>query len=46
MLDVIYLALTLALFALVGLIAQGAERLSPRPRGSVPREAMGREERG
>lgn len=29
MLDVFYLALTLALFALVGLIARGAGRLAP-----------------
>lgn len=43
MLDVIYLALTLALFALVGLIAQGAERLAPRARGSARRDATGGE---
>lgn len=30
MLDVLYLAATLALFALVGLIAKGVERLDPR----------------
>ena len=46
MLDVIYLAATLALFALVGLIAKGVEKTGPRPRGSAHREAMSREERG
>ena len=44
MLDVIYLAATIALFALVGLIAKGVERTGPR--GSAQREAMGGEERG
>lgn len=39
MLDVIFLALTLALFALVGLIAHGAEKLGPRAGGSVRRDA-------
>lgn len=39
MLDVIYLALTLALFALVGLIAKGAEKLVPRSGGSAQRGA-------
>jgi hypothetical protein len=45
-LDVIYLAATLALFALVGLIAKAVEKLGPRPRGSAQREAMGGGERG
>jgi hypothetical protein len=45
-LDVIYLAATLALFALVGLIAKGVERTGPRPRGSAQRAAMSGEERG
>ncbi|WP_268777963.1 hypothetical protein [Microbacterium sp. Root180] len=37
MLDVIYLVTTLALFALVGLIAKGAERLVARAGSSAPR---------
>lgn len=45
MLDVIYLLATLALFALVGLIAKGAEQLAPTTRGSAQHEAMGGEER-
>lgn len=40
MLDIIYLALTLALFALVSLVAKGVEKLGPRARGSAQREAM------
>ncbi len=39
MLDVIYLATTLALFALVGLIAKGVENLGPRTRSTAPRGA-------
>ena len=46
MLDAVYLAVTLALFALVALVAKGVERLGPLPRGSAQREAMGGEERG
>lgn len=45
MLDVIYLAATLALFALVGLIAEGVEKLMPSTRASTRREAMSGEER-
>ncbi len=30
MLDLIYVALTLALFALVGLVAKGVDKLGPR----------------
>lgn len=45
LLDVIYLLATLALFALVGLIAKGAEQLAPTTRGSAQHEAMGGEER-
>ena len=44
-LDVIYLAATLALFALVGLIAEGVEKLMPSTRASTRREAMSGEER-
>lgn len=46
MLDVLYLAATLALFALVALIAKAVEKLGPRPRGSAQREAMSGEGRG
>ena len=46
MLDIIYLALTFALFALVALIAKGVERTGPRARGSDQRDAMGGEARG
>lgn len=45
MLDVIYLALTLALFALVWLVARGAEKLATPVRGAAPRNAMGEEEK-
>jgi len=45
-LDVVYLAATLALFALVALVARGVEHLGPRARGSAQREAVGGEERG
>jgi len=45
-LDVIYLVATVALFAVVGLIARGVEKLGPRARGSAQREAMGGEEQG
>lgn len=41
MLDVIYLAATLALFALVGLIAEAVEKLAPSTRASTRREATG-----
>ena len=46
MLDVIYLAMTLALFALVGLVAKAVEKLGPRARGSARREATSGEARG
>lgn len=45
MLDVIYLALTLALFALVGLVAKGVERLVARSHASGSTGAMSGEER-
>jgi len=44
-LDVIYLALTLALFALVGLIAKGAARLGLRSGVAAHRGAMREGER-
>ncbi|MBU4466415.1 MAG: hypothetical protein KKH75_11280 [Actinobacteria bacterium] len=37
MLDVIYLLATLALFAIVALVANGVEAMIPRARGSVQR---------
>jgi hypothetical protein len=43
-LDVIYLALTLALFALVWLIARGAEKLAAAGRATAPHDAMRGEE--
>lgn len=43
MLDVIYIAVVIALFALVTLIAKGAERLVPPLRGSAPRDAASAE---
>lgn len=39
MLDVMYLAAILALFALVGLIAKGVERLGPRTQAAARRGA-------
>ncbi|WP_181157583.1 hypothetical protein [Microbacterium sp. MYb62] len=46
MLDIIYIALILALFALVSLVAKGVERTGPRARGSAQRETMDGEARG
>ncbi|MGN7189082.1 hypothetical protein [Microbacterium enclense] len=37
MLDVVFLAVTVALFALVALVAKGVERLGPEARPSSPR---------
>jgi len=45
-LDIIYAALTLALFALVALIAKAIEIMGPRSRGSDQREALGGGDRG
>ncbi|MCP2638440.1 hypothetical protein K0817_017950 [Microbacterium sp. HD4P20] len=45
MLDVIYLVTTLALFALVGLLAKGVEKLGPPARAAAAHEARGGEER-
>ena len=44
MLDVIYIALVIALFAFVTLIVKGAERLVPPLRGSAARDAVSTEE--
>jgi hypothetical protein len=45
-LDVVYLVAVIALFALVGLVAKGVERLGLPTRGSAQRDATrGREER-
>ncbi|SFR68947.1 hypothetical protein SAMN05428970_0559 [Agromyces sp. CF514] len=46
MLDVVYILGILAVFALVGLIARGVEKLGPPAPVSAHREAMTREERG
>lgn len=46
-LDVIYLALTLALFAVVGLVVKGVERLGPHTqRLRAPRQRRGEGVRG
>jgi len=44
-LDIIYIALTLALFALVSLVAKGVERLGPHSRATAPRDLTIGEER-
>ncbi|MGN8026605.1 hypothetical protein [Microbacterium sp. 22242] len=41
MLDILYAAFTLALFALVAVIAKAIDIMGPRSRGSDPREAPG-----
>ena len=46
MLDVIYLAATFALFALVGLIAKAVENFGPRAGGSTLHEVMSGGEQG
>lgn len=38
MLDILYIALTFALFTLVALVAKGVERIGPRARSSAPRD--------
>ncbi|MBO9627269.1 MAG: hypothetical protein J7484_12970 [Microbacterium sp.] len=43
MLDIIYIALTLAVFALVALAASGVERMGPRAKTSARRDAAGEE---
>lgn len=42
----IYLVATVALFALVGLIAKAVENLGPRAGGSTPHEVTGGGEQG
>jgi hypothetical protein len=44
-LDVIYILTTLALFALVGLVVKGVEKLGPRPSGSPHRATLRGEDR-
>ncbi len=46
MLDLVYVLLIAATFALVGLIAKGVEKLGPRAGGSPQREALRGGERG
>ncbi|WP_217178755.1 hypothetical protein [Streptomyces sp. AC495_CC817] len=43
MLDIIYIALTLAVFALVALAASGLERMGPRAKASARSESAGEE---
>lgn len=45
MLDVIYLLATLALFALVGLVVKGVERLGPPAQGAVADAARAEDRR-
>lgn len=45
-LDVIYVLATLAIFAVVGLVAKGVEKLGPRSGGSTQRAAVGGGDRG
>ncbi|WP_204162021.1 MULTISPECIES: hypothetical protein [unclassified Rathayibacter] len=40
MLDLVYVIGVLAVFALVGVIAKGVEKLAPTPRASGPRAAI------
>ncbi|MBT2484384.1 MULTISPECIES: hypothetical protein [unclassified Microbacterium] len=40
MLDILYIALTIALFSLVSLVASGVERPGPRRGASARREAV------
>ncbi len=43
MLDIIYIALTLAVFALVALAASGVERMGPRAKPAVRPDLAGEE---
>lgn len=43
MLDLVYLIATIALFAIVGLVAKGVEKTGPAPRGPAPRESVPRD---
>ena len=46
MLDVVFLLTTLALFALVGLIVKGVEKMGPRSGGSARHEVTSGGDRG
>lgn len=45
MLDLIYVALTLALFAFVGLVGKGVEKLGPRTGVSSPHDTASGKDR-
>ncbi|HWI30677.1 MAG TPA: hypothetical protein VNT50_04250 [Microbacterium sp.] len=46
LLDVLYVALTVALFTLTGIVAKALETTGPHARGAAQRAAMGEGERG
>lgn len=45
MLDAVFIAATLVVFATIALIAKGVERLGPSPTSATPRATTNREDR-